>query len=293
MLVTWSVPLSWLDSIPLHPVGDARDSQHPGAALLHNVKVKCGFSQKPAQMNCPPGSVENNAALVGLGSEENNKPTGWSDWCAALGNREKQVIPEEKKENKTTEMQSQMQSMDQVNLPGEGEPQASTDASPGSDTSCPLKMTGPTGATGTTDFQKHTEVATTTEMFIFAVKYQIAALGNREKQVIPEEKKENKTTEMQSQMQSMDQVNLPGEGEPQASTDAPPGSDTSCPLKMTGPTGATGTTDFQKHTEVATTTETFIFAVKYQIAGGRVEEQSRKPRVLRSQEQPTEVMEHK
>ncbi|KAI5933847.1 Interleukin-2 receptor subunit alpha [Manis javanica] len=36
---------------------------------------------------------------------------------------------------------------------------------------------------------------------------------------------------------------------------------------MTGPTGATGTTDFQKHTEVATTTETFIFAVKYQIAG--------------------------
>lgn len=64
MLVTWSVPLSWLDSIPLHPVGDARDSQHRGAALLHNVKVKCGFSQKPAQMNCPPGSVENNAGKV-------------------------------------------------------------------------------------------------------------------------------------------------------------------------------------------------------------------------------------
>ncbi|XP_057354229.1 uncharacterized protein LOC118915907 isoform X3 [Manis pentadactyla] len=72
---------------------------------------------------------------------------------------------------------------------------------------------------------------------------------------------------MQSQMQSMDQVNLPGEGEPQASTDAPPGCDTSCPLKTTGPTGATGTTDFQKHAEVATTIETFIFAVKYQLAG--------------------------
>lgn len=64
MLVTWSVPLSWLDSIPLHPVGDARDSQHPGAALLHNVKVKCGFSQKPAQMNCPPGSVARSLKLI-------------------------------------------------------------------------------------------------------------------------------------------------------------------------------------------------------------------------------------
>lgn len=33
--------------------------------------------------------------------------------------------------------------------------------------------------------------------------------------------------------------------------------------------------------------------LSYITTGGRVEEQSRKPRVLRSQEQPTEVMEHK
>uniref|UniRef100_A0A5F9DFX4 Interleukin-2 receptor subunit alpha n=1 Tax=Oryctolagus cuniculus TaxID=9986 RepID=A0A5F9DFX4_RABIT len=60
---------------------------------------------------------------------------------------------------------------------------------------------------------------------------------------------------------------FPGEEEPQASMDAPPESKTSCPVT---------TTDFQKHTEVATTMETFLFTEEYQIAGRRVEEQSRK-----------------
>lgn len=50
---------------------------------------------------------------------------------------------------------------------------------------------------------------------------------------------------------------FPGEEEPQASMDAPPESKTSCPVT---------TTDFQKHTEVATTVETFLFTEEYQIA---------------------------
>ncbi|XP_011224682.2 interleukin-2 receptor subunit alpha isoform X3 [Ailuropoda melanoleuca] len=51
-----------------------------------------------------------------------------------------------------------------------GEPQASTGA-PGRDTSSPLKMTS------TTDFHKHTEVATAAESFIFTTEYQIAVAG--------------------------------------------------------------------------------------------------------------------
>nr|XP_021552410.1 interleukin-2 receptor subunit alpha [Neomonachus schauinslandi] len=50
------------------------------------------------------------------------------------------------------------------------------------------------------------------------------------------------------------------EEEPQASTHAPPGRDTSCPLITTS------ATDFHKHTEAATTVESFIFTTEYQIA---------------------------
>ncbi|XP_032737537.1 interleukin-2 receptor subunit alpha isoform X1 [Lontra canadensis] len=50
------------------------------------------------------------------------------------------------------------------------------------------------------------------------------------------------------------------EEEPEASTLAPPGRDTSRPL-MTA-----GTTDSHKHTEVATTMESFLFTSEYQIA---------------------------
>ncbi|XP_058388362.1 interleukin-2 receptor subunit alpha [Diceros bicornis minor] len=57
-----------------------------------------------------------------------------------------------------------------------------------------------------------------------------------------------------------------GDEEPQASTDAPPGSETSCPLTTTGTTGTIGSTDFQIHTEAATTMETFIFTTECQMA---------------------------
>ncbi|XP_008567632.1 PREDICTED: interleukin-2 receptor subunit alpha isoform X2 [Galeopterus variegatus] len=50
---------------------------------------------------------------------------------------------------------------------------------------------------------------------------------------------------------------FPGEEEPQAITNANPESKKSCPFT---------TADFQKHTEAATTMETFIFTAEYQVA---------------------------
>uniref|UniRef100_A0A673UA21 Interleukin-2 receptor subunit alpha n=1 Tax=Suricata suricatta TaxID=37032 RepID=A0A673UA21_SURSU len=73
----------------------------------------------------------------------------------------------------------------------------------------------------------------------------------------PEEQKGKKSMELQSQMQPMDQVNLPDDEESQAPTEAPPGSDTFCPSIPT---------NFQKHTEVARTAESFVFTTEYQIA---------------------------
>ncbi|XP_019316421.2 interleukin-2 receptor subunit alpha isoform X2 [Panthera pardus] len=56
-------------------------------------------------------------------------------------------------------------------FPDDEEPQASTDAALGSDTSCPSITAS------TTDFQKHTEAAMTTESFVFTTEYQIAVAG--------------------------------------------------------------------------------------------------------------------
>ncbi|XP_036764086.1 interleukin-2 receptor subunit alpha isoform X2 [Manis pentadactyla] len=176
----------------------------------------------------------------------NSSHTFWENKCqcirTSLGNREKQVIPEEKKENKTTEMQSQMQPMDQVNLPGHcGEP--------------------PPWEHEASERIYHFRVGQ-------AVHYQCAQ-GFRAQQRRPAESicklhcGETRWTWPQLKCINERGSQFPGEDKPQASTVAPPGSDTSCPLKTTGPTG---TTNFQKYTEVATTIETFIFAVKYQIA---------------------------
>ncbi|KAM7157011.1 interleukin-2 receptor subunit alpha isoform 2-T2 [Molossus nigricans] len=101
----------------------------------------------------------------------------WKNPCQCIRtsprNMEKQATPrpEEQKERKTTEMPSQMQPTDQLNLVGDKESQASTD-SPGSEVSYPLITTDTT-----TDFKKHTDVATTTEMFIFTTEYQIAVVA--------------------------------------------------------------------------------------------------------------------
>uniref|UniRef100_A0A8D2B2G3 Interleukin-2 receptor subunit alpha n=1 Tax=Sciurus vulgaris TaxID=55149 RepID=A0A8D2B2G3_SCIVU len=100
--------------------------------------------------------------------------SSWENKCQCVssypGNTGKQVTPqpEEQKEGKNTEMQSQFQPVDQVNLPGEVDTQASTDALPESETSHTIT---------TTDFQQHSEVVTTMETFIFTMEYQIVVAG--------------------------------------------------------------------------------------------------------------------
>ncbi|XP_030885550.1 interleukin-2 receptor subunit alpha [Leptonychotes weddellii] len=69
-----------------------------------------------------------------------------------------------------------------------------------------------------------------------------------------------KTQWTQPQLKCISESKNDDEEEPQASTHAPPGRDTSCPLITTS------ATDFHKHTEAATTVESFIFTTKYQIA---------------------------
>ncbi|KAM8804078.1 LOW QUALITY PROTEIN: interleukin-2 receptor subunit alpha [Rhynchonycteris naso] len=54
---------------------------------------------------------------------------------------------------------------------------------------------------------------------------------------------------------------FPGDEESQTSSDAPCGSETSCPLITTGTT-----IDFQNHADVAITTKMFTFTIEYQIA---------------------------
>uniref|UniRef100_A0A5F5PNZ6 Interleukin-2 receptor subunit alpha n=1 Tax=Equus caballus TaxID=9796 RepID=A0A5F5PNZ6_HORSE len=127
--------------------------------------------------NCEKGFRRISKGSLAMVCKGNSSHSFWEQTCHCVRTSsrktEKQVTPkpEEQMEGKTTEMQSQTQPMDPVNLPGDKELQASTDASPGSETSCPLIMTG------TTDFQTRTEVAATTETFIFTAEYQMAVAG--------------------------------------------------------------------------------------------------------------------
>ncbi|XP_034877604.1 interleukin-2 receptor subunit alpha [Mirounga leonina] len=103
----------------------------------------------------------------------NSSHASWENKCQCISTSSKstegQVTPKPKEQK---EMQSQTPPMDQGNLPGdEEEPQASTHAPPGRDTSCPLITTS------ATDFHKLTEAATTVESFIFTTEYQIAVAG--------------------------------------------------------------------------------------------------------------------
>uniref|UniRef100_A0A2K6LPB0 Interleukin-2 receptor subunit alpha n=1 Tax=Rhinopithecus bieti TaxID=61621 RepID=A0A2K6LPB0_RHIBE len=104
----------------------------------------------------------------------NSGHSSWDNQCqctsSAARNTTKQVTPqpEEQKERKTTEMQSQMQLADQASLPGEEEPQASPDGLAESETSRLIT---------TTDFRIQTEVAATMETFIFTTEYQVAVAG--------------------------------------------------------------------------------------------------------------------
>uniref|UniRef100_A0A8C9AX00 Interleukin 2 receptor subunit alpha n=1 Tax=Phocoena sinus TaxID=42100 RepID=A0A8C9AX00_PHOSS len=127
-----------------------------------NCDCKKGFRRRSPFMRCTG----------------NSSHSAWENRCHCDSTSSpktpgKQVTPGLKDEEKTTEMQSQMQPTGQANLPGDEEPQESTDAPPGSETSFPLT----TRMAGTTDFQTPTEVAATMDMFIFTTEYQIAVAG--------------------------------------------------------------------------------------------------------------------
>ncbi|XP_077614546.1 interleukin-2 receptor subunit alpha [Crocuta crocuta] len=176
----------------------------------------------------------------------NSSHSAWENKCQCISTSprttDRQVTPkpEEQKGKNPTELQSQMQPMDQVNLPGHcSEP--------------------PPWEHEHSRRIYHFVVGQT-------VRYQCAQ-GFRAVRRGPAESickiTCGRTKWTRPQLRCISErkdSRFPDDEEPQASTDAPPGSDTSCP-SMT-----TSTTDFQKHTEVATTTESFVFTTEYQIA---------------------------
>ncbi|XP_033064515.1 interleukin-2 receptor subunit alpha isoform X2 [Trachypithecus francoisi] len=185
----------------------------------------------------------------------NSGHSSWDNQCqctsSAAQNTTKQVTPqpEEQKERKTTEMQSQMQLADQASLPGHcREP--------------PLW-----------------ENEATERIYHFVVGqmvYYQCVQGYRALHRGPAESickmTHGKTRWTQPQLictSETEPSQFPGEEEPQASPDGLAESETSRLIT---------TTDFRIQTEVAATMETFIFTTEYQVAGGRIEEQSRKPK---------------
>eukprot|EP00069_Balaena_mysticetus_P001175 bmy_00648T0 len=148
----------------------------------------------------------------------------------------------EQNEEKTTEMQSQMQPIDQANLPGHCK-----EPPPWEHEREPLKriyhfMVGQTVYYQCTQGFRALQggpTKSTCKMIYGNMRWTQPKL------------------ECISERENSDE-------EPQESTDAPPGSETSFPLT----TRMAGTTDFQTPTEVAATMDTFIFTTEYQIAGG-------------------------
>ncbi|KAM5286044.1 interleukin-2 receptor subunit alpha isoform 2-T5 [Hipposideros larvatus] len=153
----------------------------PGPPSLRHATFKALTYQVGTLVNCEckQGFHRISGGPLFLTCKGNSGHFSWGNQCQCKSNsrrdREKQVTPKpgEQKERKTTDMQSQMQPTDQVNFLGDQEPQASTDTPSGSEDSCSLITTGTT----TTDFHKHTEVATTTEPVIFPAEYQMAVAG--------------------------------------------------------------------------------------------------------------------
>nr|XP_044618239.1 interleukin-2 receptor subunit alpha isoform X2 [Equus asinus] len=192
--------------------------------------------------NCEKGFRRISKGSLAMVCKGNSSHSFWEQTCHCVRTSskktEKQVTPkpEEQMERKTTEMQSQTQPMDPVNLPGHcREP--------------------PPWEHEASERIYHFVVGQT-------VHYQCAQ-GFRALQSGPAKSvckmMCGRTRWTQPQLRCTSESKN-SDKELQASTDASPGSETSCPLIMTG------TTDFQTRTEVAATTETFIFTAEYQMA---------------------------
>uniref|UniRef100_A0A8D2B2Q7 Interleukin-2 receptor subunit alpha n=1 Tax=Sciurus vulgaris TaxID=55149 RepID=A0A8D2B2Q7_SCIVU len=168
--------------------------------------------------------------------------SSWENKCQCVssypGNTGKQVTPqpEEQKEGKNTEMQSQFQPVDQVNLPGQcREPPA----------------------------WEHEDTKRTYHFMVGQALHYQCIQGYKALRSGPFKSVckmiGGKTRWTQPHLTCLDE-NEPhpfsGEVDTQASTDALPESETSHTIT---------TTDFQQHSEVVTTMETFIFTMEYQI----------------------------
>lgn len=173
----------------------------------------------------------------------NSSHSSWENQCQCKStsstDKGKQVTPkpEEQKERNTTDMQSQMQPTDQVPVLGHcREP--------------------PPWEHEASERIYHFMVGQT-------IHYECAQ-GFRARQRGPAKSTCKmicgKVEWTQPRLKCINESQFPGDQEPQASTDTPSGSETSCPFMTTGTT-----TDFQKHTEVATTKEPVIFTTEYQM----------------------------
>ncbi|KAF6130484.1 interleukin 2 receptor subunit alpha [Phyllostomus discolor] len=188
--------------------------------------------------DCKKGFRRMSDRLPYMNCTGNSGHSSWENQCQCvsiyLGNKRKQATPkpDEQKEGKNTEMQSQMQSTDQVNQGHCKEP-------------------------------PHWEHESSERIYHFSegqiIHYECAQ-GFRALQRGPAKSTckmicgEGRWT--RPQLKCVRE----GDEESQASTDTPSESETSCPLI---------TTDFEKHmehTEVATTPKMFIFTTEYQIA---------------------------
>uniref|UniRef100_A0A8C8Z856 Interleukin-2 receptor subunit alpha n=1 Tax=Prolemur simus TaxID=1328070 RepID=A0A8C8Z856_PROSS len=104
----------------------------------------------------------------------NSSHSSWDNECQCMSTTSRHTRgvtrqPEVQKERKVTDVQSQVQPVDQVSLPGEELSQASPSDLPRRETSCPFT---------TTDYQELTEAtAATTGTFIFTTQYQVAVAG--------------------------------------------------------------------------------------------------------------------
>ncbi|XP_029810958.1 interleukin-2 receptor subunit alpha [Suricata suricatta] len=188
--------------------------------------------------------ISNGSALMLCAG--NASHSSWENKCQCISTSPRTTDghitpkPEEQKGKKSMELQSQMQPMDQVNLPGHcSEP-------PPWEYEHPRRI-------------YHFVVGQT-------VRYQCAQ-GFRALQWGPAVSickmicgKTKWTWPQLKCISERKDSRSPDDEESQAPTEAPPGSDTFCPSIPTS------TTDFQKHTEVARTAESFVFTTEYQIA---------------------------
>ncbi|XP_054578800.1 interleukin-2 receptor subunit alpha [Eptesicus fuscus] len=200
---------------------------------LLNCDCKKGFriSRESVFMNCT-GNAGHSA---------------WENQCQckmnSLRNTQKQATPkpEEQKERKTTEMQSQTRPTDQVNLLGHCRepPPWEHEASERIYHFVVGQTVHYECAQGFRAIQKG-PATSTCKMICGKTRWTQPQL---------------KCTSESENDQFLDDEESP------AITDTPSGSEASCPFTTTGTT-----TDFQKYTEESTTTEMFIFTIEYQIA---------------------------